>query len=962
VVGVPDATVRRPLLVGRVAELAALRHILAGIRRGGQIVVVEGEAGIGKTSMIEAAIGVARDEGMDVLTSRAEEFEAHRPFAAIGGLLLDADWPDNADGTGDLRPDLSGEREFRVAERVLETLDVRCAAGPVMLAVEDLQWADQSSIAVLARIATEIHRLPVAFVVSGRSEPRRAELERLFGVLSGSEPTWIRLGPLDEGSTIELAERLLGAPPGPRMAGQMRRAGGNPLFVYELVDALAAAGAIDRRRGTAELAADAAEPSLPLMILHRLSFLPRDVLDLLDLASVLGAAFSVTHLSLLARRPVAEVVPALRTAQRAGVLGERGERLAFRHELVRDALYEDMLLPVRRGLHGELAQALADAGEPIERRVEHLVRASAPGDEKAIAALIGAARELTGRAPETAVDVYRRAIALSTVPDARRTELLPELAEALVMAGSLAEGEASCREALGGNPGPEWSARLRVRLMFLLLRQARPAEAALEGEAGLADPRIAGLHRHRLEALVAMARVFSGDVEPAVSAARAVIDASDDDLACALATNTLAWAAGGRGAYADAAELIAQKVRWAERSGTAAAHDARPHLILDVMLVCVDRLDEAYETIQRGRRVAERCGIVDQLAIYHLQAAYVDLLRGRLDDALAELATHAQLAEQTEIGWRVPAESVRALIAIHRDDLLAAEQLVRAAERDVADGAPPHGTDLMALARARLLEAAGDVTAALDTTARTFDRLVTAGSAMFLSLLGAEVVRLAVRAGHPSRAGAVAVELRRIAELNPGARSLQAGALHARGLLDSDPDALRAAVDLLRYSGRLPETARAAEDAAASAVGGGAELLEEARSIYERCRATRDVARVEAALRALGVRRGVSGPRRRPPSGWEALTETELTVVRLVAERLTNPEIAERMFISRRTVQTHVSHALAKVGVATRRELAAEAARRGGWRLRVERLGEHAEQPQPAVESALGPAVDHDDT
>ena len=96
-------------------------------------------------------------------------------------------------------------------------------------------------------------------------------------------------------------------------------------------------------------------------------------------------------------------------------------------------------------------------------------------------------------------------------------------------------------------------------------------------------------------------------------------------------------------------------------------------------------------------------------------------------------------------------------------------------------------------------------------------------------------------------------------------------------------------------------------------------------------------------MRERGARRGVGGPRRRPATGWDALTDTELKVVRLVAERLTNPEIAERMFISRRTVQTHVSHALAKAGVATRRELAAEAARHSGWQLRVEGAGENTE-------------------
>jgi len=156
-------------------------------------------------------------------------------------------------------------------------------------------------------------------------------------------------------------------------------------------------------------------------------------------------------------------------------------------------------------------------------------------------------------------------------------------------------------------------------------------------------------------------------------------------------------------------------------------------------------------------------------------------------------------------------------------------------------------------------------------------------------------------------------------------------------------------------TGRVLEAARAAEAA------GTRELLEEARSAYERAGAVHDQARAESALRALGSRRGVRGRRQRPRSGWEALTETELRVVRLAAERLTNPEIAERLFISRRTVQTHISHALTKLGVASRRDLAAEAVRQAGWRLRVERLGEQMEQTEPPHEGEPRAVVDAQD-
>ncbi|HET6548756.1 MAG TPA: LuxR C-terminal-related transcriptional regulator, partial [Solirubrobacter sp.] len=243
-------------------------------------------------------------------------------------------------------------------------------------------------------------------------------------------------------------------------------------------------------------------------------------------------------------------------------------------------------------------------------------------------------------------------------------------------------------------------------------------------------------------------------------------------------------------------------------------------------------------------------------------------------------------------------------------------------------------------ARARLREAAGDVAGAADTLAADSARL----AAGRLALVGPELARLAALAGRP--APDIVPALEAVAALNPGARSLRAAALRARG----DP---AAALALLRETGRTLETARAAEDAGE---------LAEARTLYASCGAARDLARVEAALRSAGAHRGATGPRGRPASGWDALTDTELKVVRLVAERLTNPEIAQRMFISRRTVQTHVSHALTKLGVASRRDLAAAAAQHAGWRLHLDGIAEQPQQLQPTREPPPRPPLHDDDS
>jgi DNA-binding CsgD family transcriptional regulator len=152
-------------------------------------------------------------------------------------------------------------------------------------------------------------------------------------------------------------------------------------------------------------------------------------------------------------------------------------------------------------------------------------------------------------------------------------------------------------------------------------------------------------------------------------------------------------------------------------------------------------------------------------------------------------------------------------------------------------------------------------------------------------------------------------------------------------LVEDDPEILRAAVAAYQQGPRPLELALAGEDAAAALVRRGnpdlaVSMLQQALEIYERLDAARDRDRTQARLRDLGVRHGRRGARQRPQIGWESLTPTEHTVVELVAEGLSNPQIGERLYVSHRTVQTHLAHVFAKLGISSRAQLATEATRR----------------------------------
>lgn len=195
-------------------------------------------------------------------------------------------------------------------------------------------------------------------------------------------------------------------------------------------------------------------------------------------------------------------------------------------------------------------------------------------------------------------------------------------------------------------------------------------------------------------------------------------------------------------------------------------------------------------------------------------------------------------------------------------------------------------------------------------------------------LLGPDLVRLACSAGQREIAEGVTLAVEGIAASN-AIESYTAAALRCRGLLDSDLAKMTRAVETYARASRNVETALTCEEAAGIAIEDGEreaarELLERAWDIFTHLDAVRCLARVDARYRQLGIRRGVRGPRRRPAWGWGSLTPTETEVAELVAEGLSNPQIAERLFISRRTVQTHVSHAFAKLNIASRAQLAVQ--------------------------------------
>jgi DNA-binding CsgD family transcriptional regulator/tetratricopeptide (TPR) repeat protein len=591
---------------------------------------------------------------------------------------------------------------------------------------------------------------------------------------------------------------------------------------------------------------------------------------------------------------------------------------------------------VRVGLHREAGRRLARAGAPALQVAEHLARGAAPGDADAVDWLTRAAREAAPRSPGVAAELLERAIDLVDPADPARDRLVVECASSLWWAGRVSDAAAACRVLLDRVQDPRVDGLARLCLARVLVAQGLMAEALGELERAQQCSALTEGERSAAWAWAGMARVSLGDLEGAAAAAtrgRSAAVRAGEHVPTSVALTSLAVVAECRGQLRRALQLIDEAVVRADRSPDRIGHRYPVHVTRGHILMELDRLEDARSTLESGRRISERIGARWALPSFQVFFAVERYLAGEWDDAVVEVDASVEQAEETGERYSlVLGFSVAALIALHRGDLRRAEEEAERGAAEVTASGPRFRSHWAAWARALVHEATGALPEAFATLADCWDECARSGLVIECPVLGPDLVRLALAAGNRDRAQQVTTAVANVAAVT-GMDWVTAAALRCRGLLDDDPEPLLAAVRACARSPRPLALALTCEDAAAALIGSVAvddarPLLDRALATLERLDAARDVDRVEARLRELGIRRGRRGPRKRPRAGWASLTPTERRVVDLVAEGLTNPQIGERLFLSRRTVQTHVAHVFAKVDVSSRAQLAAQATRR----------------------------------
>ena len=840
----------------------------------------------------------------------------------------------------------TADTEFLITEAILGLVNGWCAAGAVVLAMDDLQWADPASLLVLHRLGRVAGQLPLLLAATRRSGAGGADVERLVRSWEARAADLVSLGPLDERSAASLAGQATGAQPVPGLLGMITAAAGNPLYVIELARALAS--------GTAGGGAGAAVPeSLITVVTRRLAGLSDRAREILPVAAVLGPGFTVAELSAVLGTPALELIGVVQEAVAAGVLTAESDRLVFRHEVIRQALQENLPVSARNALHLQAGQALAAAGAPVERAAQHLL-AGMTLDARTLAWLAGSADRLSARAPALAADLLRRAVDTADPSGDQAVPLRLALAGALLRAGRFAEAEVAATAGLAAHSGPGASGnvtagdaaggggadpggQLRWILLQASLNQGHVTEALQQAQEALDDGGLSRVGRARFHGLAAQClHVLSpagpGPAMRAAEGARAEGMASGDPVAMAYGLQAVAGASRWQGHFGRALDLASQAAAALDRAGPIADSQLNPHLIRANCLFDLDRDAEAQEAYTADLRLAERGVGTFFLCLHHLSVARTCFLTGRWDDALSEISTAREAPDH--LGVVVHLDGLAALIAVHRQDRDELAPLRAALDRPLATGTVRHTIDDRSWGHVLAVLADGDREAAFGVLSEAWQECVTGNREYCGHYLLPDLAALAVPLGEAATARQAVAGLDRYLA-GRDAPALHRSARFAAGILDGDPGALLGAAAAYAAAGRplLESQARehAADLLAAAGRTGEARIqLDAAQDCYARLDAVWDAARADARLRAHGIRRGAHGPRRRPKSGWAALTETEQKVAALLAEGLSNPDIAARMFTSRRTVQYHVSNILAKLGLSSRVELATLVARRAG--------------------------------
>jgi DNA-binding CsgD family transcriptional regulator/tetratricopeptide (TPR) repeat protein len=983
--------VSSPHLSGRAEELGLLN---AALRRADDgepgVVFVGGEAGIGKTRLFAEFAALARAEGAHVLVGECIELtEVELPFAPLLGALR----PVVRESAG--VADLLGERLVHLAplfpevgpgapvdsadsaldeqlarahlfEAVLALLERLGEQAPVVFAVEDLHWSDQATRDLLAFLARNaVGRLLLVGTYRTDELHRRHPLLPFLAEARRRGAELIELSPLTREELSAMLAGITGAEPPPDVVERIfRRSDGNPFFAEELV-----AAAQDGGRLSA---------SLRDTLLVRLASLSPASRRLLDFAAVARRSVDAGLLARVTGLDDDALEEALRDAVERQVIVERNGGFEFRHALVREATYGELLPHQRALMHAQLAEALAE--RPHEqasaelayhwREARDLPRALSASHEAGLAAERSLAPAAALAHFEQALELWDRVAADQRPAGVERVDLALRAAESAYLASDSARAVALARDALAGlEPGDRREAHVRERLGRYLWTSGAADEAERSYRAAVEALPQAPPTAELAQALASLGQIMmlrgrlhdaQAYCERAIEVARAAGARAEEGHA----TNTLGSCIAGLGDRERGLRLLGEALEIAGELGR-------------VDDICRGYVNYSDVVDQDGRtREASDLAIEWSRASYELGARnYGDFLAGEASNRLLRLGRVAEAIELAELDGREPDGMSAVLVHNARAEALLvagrvdeAEEALVAAEHALGGLTDTMWFGMVAAARVQLHLARKETERAAEVALRSLRTIDEENEyPFFTALVHLRSVRALVEAALAARdvgdealaatresearetAAAYARRSRRLEALGPAPPETRACETHIRAeisrLDERDPKPWEEAAAVW---GRLDRPVFVAycefRGAEALALAGEREAAGRLIASARRTAQEHGASWMEATIASLAKRARLTDGA--PPAAAEddpasalGLTAREREVLGLLAEGLTNREIGARLFISEKTASVHVSRILAKLDVRSRVEAATAA----------HRLGIRAEQPSEAA-------------
>jgi DNA-binding CsgD family transcriptional regulator len=914
------------MLVGRTSELAEIDRFLDRSQRGLHGLLLSGPAGIGKTTLWKAALSLATERGYRVLACRPTEVETQLSFAALVDLLgevADEFLPQLPEpqrvavdaallrGTTEAVPAPLG-----VSLGVLGIVRAAAEAGPVLIAIDDVPWLDDSSAQALSFALRRLEDSPVALLAAQRTDGSRLAIPELIAAVGAGRHSSIEVAPLTFDDTAEVVQRVLGvALRRPTLVHVHELSGGNAFYALEV------ARAIERRTHPGGHDDIQLPESLEDLIRDRIDALPAASLEV----ALYAAALSQPTRDVLVAALGADAVEAgLAAGIAAGVVDAEGEAIRFSHPLLAAAIYGRASQAERRILHRTLAGVVH---EPEERAIHLAVATEGPDAEIATAledaARTARARGAAGAAAELAEAAIRLTPADQTVARRRRTMAT---ADYQVAAGDVPRARATLENLAAETPEAERGAILAELGHLLLNLSDRPAAGSvLEKALALVGNDLA-LRTHVEMGLAGVAFLTWEDWpsgERHIAAALAAAEELGDPVVLLQAIGHYAtWEFSlGRGVPRDLMERAARLDRWRDDVPFVEHPDAQ----FVAILAAIGETDDARRRQERLLADARNRGAWSSLPWLYLRMAGIEVTAGHWDLAQVYASdcrtTAAQSGQDPAAGYigniEVELQALRGDVPGCRTS---AERQLRIAEQmGLPDARARYGTSLglLELSLGNAGAAWAQLEPALDNN---FPGQAEAANQRPTVPLAVEAL---IGLSRLAEAEALLDPYEQLARRQQRTISM-ADAAHCRGLLlaaQGDLEAgLASAEEALRLFESLPlpfETARTLlalgeirrrarkKAAARDAVG-------RALAIFERLGADRWADRARAEL-------GRSGVRRAP--GAE-LTETEMRVAELASAGQTNREIADGLFMSVHTVEAHLTRIYRTLGVHTRTELA----------------------------------------